>query len=332
MTPRLRALVVGAGYMGRLHLKALTALPDVEPVIVVDPNLPADALLGIPTVGRLDEAAAHSIDLAVLAAPSALHEPLGLQLAALGVPTLIEKPLAMGSQSAGRLSHAFAAAGVPAAVGHIERFNPVVTAWRTVARGNHLTELIGELREVHTCRIGPMPERPLVSDIVNDLLVHDIDLVQWLLGGRFDQVQAETRVTPARPCADEVVVSARLNSLARSGGDPGEGDTASVQQRASRLTTDRERWLRVDGSLGSLLADLADPRLILSQPSGRRELPVPSADALSAELAAWCILVRTGERGVLATLEDGVRTAAVADAVLRAASAGATVTVEEAAA
>ena len=332
MTAPLKALVVGGGYMGRLHLRALAALPDVEPVLVVDPYLPTDTLPGIPIVGSIDEATAFGIDLAVLAAPSPLHEQLGLQLAGLGVPTLVEKPLAADSPSARRLSNAFAAAGVPAAVGHIERFNPAVTAWRTAASGDHLVRLIGQLREVHTCRIGSMPERPIDTDVVSDLLVHDIDLVHWLLGGRFDQVQAQTRVIAGRPCADEVVVSARLNGLARSGGDPGEGDTALLQQQASRLAKDRERWLRVDGSAGSLLADLVARRLILIHPGVRREVPGSPVDALSAELSAWCNLVRTGERGDLATLEDGVRTARVADAVLRAASAGAMVTVEEEAA
>lgn len=332
MTAPLRALVVGGGYMGRLHLRALAALPDVEPVVVVDPHLPTNTLHGIPTVGRIDKAAALGIDLAVLAAPSPLHETLGLQLAGLGVPTLVEKPLAVDSSSARRLSSAFAAAGVPAAVGHIERFNPVVTAWQTAANGDHLVRLIGQLREVHTCRIGSMPERPLDTDVVNDLLVHDIDLVHWLLGGRFDQVQAQTQVISGRPCADEVVVTARLNGLAGSGGDSGEGGTALLQQRASRLAQDRERWLRVDGSVGSLLADLVARRLILVRSGVRREVPVSTADALSAELSAWCTFVRTGERGELATLDDGMRTARVADAVLRAASAGATVTVEEEAA
>lgn len=51
----------------------------------------------------------------------------------------------------------------------------------------------------------------------------------------------------------------------------------------------------------------------------------------AASKASWN-LVRTGERGELATLEDGVRTARVTEAVLRAASAGATVTIEEEAA
>lgn len=282
-----------------------------------------------PVVMFLDEAAACGIDLAVLAAPSPLHEPFGLQLARLGVPTLIEKPLAEDSPPARKLSNSFATAGVAAAVGHIERFNPVVTAWRAVASGDHRGQLIGELREVHTCRIGPMPERPIDSDIVNDLLMHDIALVHWLLGCRFDQVQAQAQVVSGRPCADEVIVRARLNGLARSGGDPGEGSgAASLQQRASRLASGREWWLRVDGSLGNLLADLVSRRLILIQPGGQREIPVPTVDALSAELAAWCHLVRTGERDVLASLEDGVRTATVADAVLREASAGATITVE----
>ncbi len=73
--------------MGRLHLRALAALPDVEPVLVVDPYLPTNTLPGIPIVGSIDEAAALGIDLAVLAARSPLHEQLGLQLAGLGVPT-----------------------------------------------------------------------------------------------------------------------------------------------------------------------------------------------------------------------------------------------------
>lgn len=319
----LRAGVIGAGHMGRNHLRVLGELPGVTPVLAVDPMPVHD--LGVPVVSDLT-AAADQIDLVILSAPSALHEELGLRLAALGVPTLIEKPIATDSVAGARLVRAYAEAGVAAAAGHIERFNPVVAAIRAALAD----DLIGPITHIGTTRAGPFPERDMPVGVVADLLVHDIDLACSLTEGVYAWVSAQAVTDPGRPCEDEVRLRGELALP--------DGRRVTVSQRADRVSRERVRLLQVIGERGGLRGDLIDQTLTLwwdegtgGADAGSRQLPVILGQPLAGELTAWCDVVRSGQPDpVLATLADGLRAVRVAEAVLESASQGATVTVEAA--
>ncbi len=132
---RLRAGLVGLGVMGRNHARILAALDGVEFVgVVVDPAgaprtggpLPP----GVPVLREVADLLALGVDYAVVACPTALHEEVGLQLAAHDVCALLEKPLAHTPQAARRLVHAFEERGLVAGVGHVERFNPALQQLR----------------------------------------------------------------------------------------------------------------------------------------------------------------------------------------------------------
>lgn len=314
----LRAAVVGAGSMGRNHLRVLGEIEGVAPGLAVDPG-PLDEDLDVEVVADL-EALAGRVDLAVLAAPSALHVDLGLRLAALGIPTLVEKPVATSTPNARLLVRAYAEAGVAAAAGHVERFNPVVTALCRALRDDP----IGAVTRVITTRIGPFPDRPMPVGVVGDLLVHDIDLACFLLGAEYASVDATARTDPGRPCEDDVRVRARLR-------DP-DGRTIAAEHHASRVSPERSRRLELIGEQGRIVADLFDQTLTLHRGERTEDLPVIPSQPLAGELAAWCGVVRSGRPDpVLATLADGARAVLVAEAVLASASAGATVTLERAA-
>lgn len=311
---RLRAAVIGAGTMGRNHVRVLGELPGVEPVAIVDPAAPD---LGIPVAADLAELSGR-VDFAVLAAPSGLHEDIGLQLSGLGIPTLIEKPVAPTSASALRLARAYAESGVAAAAGHVERFNPVVLALRTA-----LTEgVIGRVRRLETIRIGPFPNRPMPVGVVADLLVHDIDLACFLLDGNYLSVTAEMRTDPGRSCEDDVRVEALLQ---RS-----DGQRIEVTQHAGRTSPERQRMIHVSGDRGNLAADLFTQTLVVREDCRTvAEMPIARDQPLAGELAAWCEVVRSGRPDpILASLTDGARAVQVAEAVLDSASAGTPVTLD----
>ena len=114
MNAKLRAGLVGLGRMGRNHARVLRRLDGVTLVSAADPaGDPYQAAGGIPVHDSLDDLIAAGIDYAVLACPTSLHESLGARLAAAGIPTLIEKPLAPDSAAACRLAAAFGSAGSP---------------------------------------------------------------------------------------------------------------------------------------------------------------------------------------------------------------------------
>lgn len=319
MMGELRAAVVGAGSMGRNHVRVLGELEGVRPVVAVDPH-PLTDPLDVEVVSDFAEITGR-IDFAVLAAPSALHEQLGVRLAALGIPTLIEKPVATSTPSARRLVRAYAEAGVAAAAGHIERFNPVVRALRALL----LDDPIGQMVRASTTRIGPFPNRPMPVGVVSDLLVHDIDLACFLVDAAFVSVTATTRTLPGRPCEDDARVRATLTHP--------DGHTIELQQHASRLSSERIRGLVLTGERGRLVADLFAQTLVLHRDGViEQSIPITRGQPLAGELEAWCDVVRSGRPDpALATLADGARAVRVAEAILDSASAGEPVTLETAA-
>ena len=104
----LRAGLVGIGMMGRNHARVLSSLEGVNLVAVADPSGDKHQAAGdaqvVGTVGEMIEA---GIDLAVVAVPTAFHLDAGLELAAAGVHTLVEKPLATDGAEALALCEAF---------------------------------------------------------------------------------------------------------------------------------------------------------------------------------------------------------------------------------
>ena len=108
------------------------------------------------------------------------------ELARAGVHILVEKPLAATSEEARRSSPPCASAGVHAAVGHVERFNPALLALRD------RRDEVGEAILIATERVGPFPDRVRDVGVVKDLATHDLDLVRWLGG-------SPVRPSPPRP-------------------------------------------------------------------------------------------------------------------------------------
>ena len=128
MGTALRAGLVGIGMMGRNHARVLHEIDGVELVGVADPAGDRHGVAGgARVVDSVSELVGLGLDLAVVASPTGFHLDVGLELAAGGVPTLIEKPLASDTESSARLVEAFESAGLVNAVGHIERCNPALS-------------------------------------------------------------------------------------------------------------------------------------------------------------------------------------------------------------
>src|SRR5690349_18125138 len=109
----LRAGLIGLGMMGRHHARVLASLPGVDLIAVADPCGAAHAIAaGRPVLETVDELIAAGIDYCAVAVPTVHHLDVGLALAAAGVHTIIEKPLAQDTPSARKLVEAFKAAGL----------------------------------------------------------------------------------------------------------------------------------------------------------------------------------------------------------------------------
>ena len=170
-------------------------------------------------------------DYAVVA-PTQFHEQAALELAAAGIPTLIEKPLATDFASAERVVLAFEAAGVTGAVGHIERYNPALQQARARLENGDL----GEIYQVATRRQGPFPDRISDVGVIKDLCTHDIDSTAWVTQQPYRTIAAQTAHRSGRDhedlvvtgLGDEIVANHLVNWL-------------SLQERVTVITGNAER-------------------------------------------------------------------------------------------
>ena len=181
---RLRLAVVGAGRLGGFHAQKLARMDGIELVAVVDPVAEARHRLAaecnteaLPDCRGL----ADRIDAAVIAAPTRLHHPLGMELLDSGVHLLVEKPLTPTAAEADALVDAARRAGVVLQVGHVERFNPAMTAALAHVRDPKYIEAV---------RASGFTFRSTDVGVVLDLMIHDLDLVLSLVRSPVREVDA----------------------------------------------------------------------------------------------------------------------------------------------
>ena len=164
--------LIGAGSMGSLHARVIATQLNTELAWIADPDPAAQAVaerFGVPWREAPD---LESVDAVVIAAPTALHRELALEVVAAGLPLLVEKPLAENLADATAIVAAARAAGTVLMCGFVERFNPAV---RTTC------EILRDPVHVATVRHSPYAER-IRTGVMADLLIHDVDLVLRVFG------------------------------------------------------------------------------------------------------------------------------------------------------
>lgn len=182
-----RILVVGAGHMGRLHAGKIAALRDAEGSVtlagVVDHHADrAEALgaaFGAPASTDLSALLGRA-DAAVVAVPTVAHSEVVTAALGAGLDVLVEKPIAATLEEARALVARAKSGARVLQVGHLEWFNAALAALRDSIRRPRFVE-------VH--RMGPFPGRATDVDIVRDLMIHDIDIVQRLVGEEPESVE-----------------------------------------------------------------------------------------------------------------------------------------------
>lgn len=128
----------------------------------------------------------ESIDAISLCLPISLHHVVGMELIHAGKHVLIEKPLAATTKQACELDAAAKSKGMLLTVGHIERFNPAVQELKRRIDAGEL----GNITSIVTKRVGGMPPQVRDANVIIDLAVHDIDILNYLLGQSPTEVHA----------------------------------------------------------------------------------------------------------------------------------------------
>ena len=175
--------IIGAGTMGTNHARVLSAMKNVDICISEVNEERCRDIAGTFNAKSFyfdhnDMLKKEKLDGVVIAAPSQYHKKLFLDCAQHNVNILVEKPIAENIQDARIMIEMAKEKRIIFAVGHIERFNPVV------AKMKELISEIGDIYLVNTVRAGPFPKRLYGSPggVLVDLAVHDVDIIRYLVG------------------------------------------------------------------------------------------------------------------------------------------------------
>jgi UDP-N-acetylglucosamine 3-dehydrogenase len=320
----LRAGLLGVGMMGRHHARVLREIEGVDLIAIADPGGDPHGVAGeLPVLPDIEALIDAGIDIAVVAVPTRFHEDAALKLAAAGVHTLVEKPIAETVEAGRRMVEAFASAGLVGAVGHIERFNPALQQLRRRLEAGDL----GNVFQIATRRQGPFPARIADVGVAKDLASHDVDLTAWVAQSDYVNVFAQTTFKSGREHEDMIAITGRLAS------------GVIVNHLVNWLSPMKERMTIVTGEKGAFVADTATGDLTfyangtiplewesVSSFRGVSEGDVTrfafaKREPLRVEHEAFRDAV-LGKESDVVTMEQGLRTLAVVEAALASATRG----------
>lgn len=255
---KLRTAVIGVGHLGRQHAR-------------IHSDLAAEGLAEFVSVCDLDEKTAREIasarrvewtadwrqligrvDAVSLAVPTESHCEIACGLFASGIHVLVEKPIARTLLEADEMIAAAVKSDAVLQVGHLERFNPALVALRPYVRNPVYFE-------IH--RVGEFTTRSLDIDVVLDLMIHDLDIVQWLVG---EDVEVTELHAVGIPILTNKVDAANARLEFSSG--------AVANITASRVGTEKIRKMRFFQPHDYVAVDYATKRASISS------LAPPSAD------------------------------------------------------
>jgi len=293
-----RAAVIGCGHFGRFHAQKYKALPGAELIAVVDCDRDAAERLagelGVTPLTDVDALPAR-IEAASVAVPTREHESVAGALLDRGVHVLVEKPIAATVAQARRLIELAAARRCVLQVGHLERFNAAILA---------LADVLGAPLFIECNRLAPFKPRGTDVDVILDLMIHDIDLIQELVGAPLERVDAVG--VPVFSSRDDIA-NARLHFATG----------CVVNVTASRVSLKSERRMRIFQRDAYISIDFGERRASIARRGPGEMFPgVPDValeqrsfednDALGLEIEAFLGAVR-GARPVAVTGADGLR-------------------------
>lgn len=295
----LRTAVIGVGYLGRFHAQKYSQLPGSRLVAVVDAKTQAAETVAaeVGTAALQDYRELFGrVDAVSLAVPTPLHHRIGRELLEEGIHVLVEKPIATTAAEARELIEVAKDRGCVLQVGHLERFNPAIVA--AVAR-------LKTPRFVESHRLAPFKQRGTDVSVVLDLMIHDIDLIQELVGRPIEHIDA---IGSSVFSGEIDIVNARLRF---------EGGCVA-NTTASRISLKQERKIRIFQDDAYLSIDMQqkilsvirkkDAAVAVESPAqvSIEEESFDQGDALREEIAAFLHAVRSNSEPVV-TGEDGLR-------------------------
>ena len=288
---KIRAAVIGVGYLGRFHAQKYARAEGCELLAVVDTRSEAReqvaAELGTRAVADHRELLG-AVDAVSVVTPTPAHFAIARDFLECGAHVLVEKPITESGSQARELIELAARGRRVLQVGHLERFNAAVLA---------AEPYLNSPRFVECHRLAPYRERGTDVNVVLDLMIHDIDIVQTIVAAPISTIDAV-----GTPVFSEEIDIANARIRFENG--------CVANATASRVSLKTERKLRIFEDDAYLSLDLQQKIITLirkrAAPPRPGELPVTieeqslePGDALRAEIDSFLGCIRGGGRPVV---------------------------------
>jgi len=311
---KLRAAVIGVGYLGNFHAQKYALLEDAELAGVVDVNAERarEIAAALGTQAYTDyRDLLEKVDVASIVVPTEHHYRVAKDCLEAGVHILLEKPVTETLAQAEELIELADRRRLVFQVGHLERFNPAVV---------EVQSLLDRPLFFESHRLSVFKPRGTDVNVVLDLMIHDIDIILSLV----QQDIRELRASGYPVLTDEVdIANARLEFT--------NGCVANVT--ASRVSQKAMRKMRIFQHDAYFSIDFPTSSIDIARRNGaeRDEQGFPriavevrqaaeKSDAILAEIRDFLDCVRTGATPAV-TGRDGRRALAVALEISRAMAA-----------
>ena len=265
----LRTAVIGVGHLGTQHARLYAAvagegLCDLAAVCDIDEERARTVASERDTKWTRDwQSLIGNVDAVSLAVPTEAHAEIACALLKTGIHVLVEKPIARTLEEADQMIAA-TKTGAILQVGHAERFNPALVALRPHVRNPVYFE-------IH--RVGQFTARSLDIDVVLDLMIHDLDIVQWLVG---EDVEVSSLHAVGIPILTNKVDAANARLEFASG--------AVANITASRVGTEKIRKMRFFQPRDYVVVDYATNYAAISNLAASSGSPWPGVNTRILEI------------------------------------------------
>ncbi len=280
---RIRAGVVGVGYLGKFHAEkyADADLAELIAVVDIDKDQAGQIAKKHGTQAFTDYRELFGrVDAVSIAVPTPDHYKIAKAFLESGIDVLIEKPITMTISEADELIDIAEKRGLILQVGHLERFNPAVM---------EVKDIIKNPMFIESNRLSLYHERGTDVSVVLDLMIHDIDIILNFVRSGLSYSHAM-----GAPVVSEHVDIANAHLEFENG--------AVANVTASRISSKNERKIRLFQKDGYLSLDFANRSIIHIWPGENgKNSPVPGmqmeersfeqGDALQNEIRSFLDVV-----------------------------------------
>lgn len=285
---KLKIAVIGLGHLGHQHARIYSHLPQVELRYVCDTRqgLAKKIAKRYKTSSVTDyKELIGRIGAVSIAVPTDLHFKIAKDLLENNIHCLIEKPITNSLSQARELSRLAQEKNIILQVGHVERFNSAVRA---------VQPYVANPRFIECHRMGPFKKRGLDVGVVLDLMIHDIDIIMFLVQSAVTSIEA----VGANVLTNyEDIANARLKFA--------NGAIANIS--ASRLSRQEMRKIRIFQPEAYISLDYLKKAAVLFKKSGSRiaasNIPIKTKDALGEELASFVDCIQQKQKPLVSGAE-----------------------------